>query len=369
MFIDFFYYLREHGLKVSIGEWMVLLEGLQKGLHESTLEGFYHLCRAVILRDESEYDPFDLAFAEYFRDLPRKGPLPEKMIEELEKIDPSILADPSHRDQLFGMESIPGTPGKGKNAPGPGAGSSGGRTSIIAPGSRKYRDFRKDNTLDTRQFQMAFRILRNLSAQLETSEQEFDIDATIEETCRKNGLLHVMYRKPRRNTIRVLLLIDSGGSMSPFARLCSELFQAASASRHLKELRTYYFHNVVYSHLYTDPTLEMKPGKYTSVDRLLAECDEKYRVIFVGDAEMHPYELESSEYNFIDHKKGLPGSETLRLMKRHFPHMIWLNPIPMPEADDLWVDTHLAIAEIVDMYDLTLDGLERGFRFLLSGKK
>ena len=323
MFIDFFYYLRERGVKVSIGEWMVLLEGMRKGLHESSLEGFYRLCRAVILKDESEYDLFDLAFEDYFRNMPGAETLPKEWTELLKK----------------------------------------------APGSRRFRDFRKDNTLDSRQFQMAFRVLRNLSTQLETSEQEFDIDATIDETCLKNGLLQIKYRKPRRNTIRVLLLIDSGGSMSIFARLCSELFQAASASRHLKELRTYYFHNIVYSLLYKEPTLKMKEGNYISVDHLMEECDEKYRVIFVGDAEMHPYELDGTEYNFYDHKDGLPGSQTLRLMKQHFPHMIWLNPLPMPDdyaPDD---DTHRAIAKIVDMYDLTLDGLEKGFRFLLSGKK
>ena len=369
MFIDFFYFLRNHGIKVSIGEWMVLLDGMKKGLHESTLEGFYQLCRAVILKDESEYDSFDLAFSEYFEGLPMHGPLPKELTEALEKIDPSFARDLERRDQTDGIESIPGTPGHGKNAPSPGSGTGGGRTSIIAPGARKFRDFRKDNTLDTRQFQMAFRVLRNLSTQLETSEQEFDIDATIDETCRKSGLLHIKYRKPRRNTIRVILLIDSGGSMSIFARLCSELFQAASASRHLKELRTYYFHNIVYSLLFKDPTLEMKDGNYISVDHLMQECDEKYRVIFVGDAEMHPYELEGTEYNFYDHKNGLPGSETLKLMKRHFPHMIWLNPIPMPDENVSDDDTHRAVAKIVDMYDLTLDGLERGFRFLLSGKK
>ncbi|MDO5133057.1 MAG: VWA domain-containing protein [Eubacteriales bacterium] len=378
MFIDFFYFLRNQGLKVSLGEWLVLLEGMEKGLHGSTLEGFYHLCRAVLLKDESEYDLFEQAFSAYFADLLRKpdtGPdraedlLPENLAGLLRKIDPEFSADSLRRDQAFLNEGVGGTAGKGRNAPGPGSGSSGGRTSIFAPGSRKFRDFRKDNTLDTRQFQMAFRILRNLSTQLETSEQEFDIDRTIDETCHKGGFLSIQYRKPRRNTLRVILLIDSGGSMSVFARLCSELFQAASASRHLKELRTYYFHNVVYSLLFNDPTLELRDGNYISVDHLMNECDGKYRVIFVGDAEMHPYELEGTEYNFYDKKEGLPGSQTLRLMKRHFPHMIWLNPIPMHVTTDSAEDTHRAIANIVDMYDLTLDGLERGFRFLLSGKK
>ena len=369
MFIDFFYYLRSRGIKVSIGEWLVLLEGLQKGLHESTMSGFYLLCRSILARDESEYDLLETAFADYFRGLSGEDPLPEPLEEALSRIDPAFVRDTLRRDSFSAGDGLEGTPGSGRNAPGPGTGSSGGRTSIFAPGSRRFRDFRKDNTLDTRQFQMAFRILRSLSTQLETSEQEFDLDRTIHETCRHGGLLHIEYRKPRRNTIRVILLIDSGGSMSTFARLCSELFQAASASRHLKELRTYYFHNVVYSLLYKDPTLEMRDDNCTSVDRLLEECDSRYRVIFVGDAEMHPYELEGTEYNFIDSRPGRPGSETLRLLKRHFPHMIWLNPIPMPEEGDPGDDTHLAIADIVDMYDLTLDGLERGFRFLFSGKK
>lgn len=381
MFLEFFYFLRSRGLRVSIGDWMVLLEAMKKGLHESTLEGFYVLCRAVLLRDESEFDLFDQAFAAYFRNPERKGRVStDALLKMLERTDPAA-ADSLRRMEaglrdipmsmetaMEAMDGIPGAPGSGKNIPGPGSGSGGGRTAIFAPGSRKFRDFRKDNTLDTRQFQMAFRVLRNLSAQLETSEQEFDIDRTIDATCRRGGLLDVQYRKPRRNTIRVILLMDSGGSMRYFAGLCSELFQAATASRHLRELRTYYFHNVVYSLLYKDPTLEMRDDNCISVDGLMAECDEKYRVIFVGDAEMHPYELEGTEYNFVDNKPGLPGSGTLRLLKRHFPHMIWLNPIPMPPEDEDPGGTHRAIASIVDMYDLTLDGLERGFRFLLSGK-
>ena len=205
MFIDFFYYLRERGVKVSIGEWMVLLEGMRKGLHESSLEGFYRLCRAVILKDESEYDLFDLAFEDYFQNMPGAETLPKEWTELLEKTDPELAQALSRRDQAEAFDGMTGSPGKGKNAPGPGSGSGGGRTAIIAPGSRRFRDFRKDNTLDTRQFQMAFRVLRNLSTQLETSEQEFDIDATIDENSRKNGLLQIKYRKPRRNTISITI--------------------------------------------------------------------------------------------------------------------------------------------------------------------
>ena len=369
MLIDFFYYLRNKGLKISIGEWMVLMEGMEKGLHESTLEGFRHLCRVVLLRDESEFDPFDVAFDEFFRNRFAAKPLPKEVREALERIDPKLAGTPGRRDQVFVQEGMAGAPGAGKNAPGPGSGSGGGRTSIFAPGSRRFRDFRKDNTLDTRQFQMAFRVLRNLSTQIETNEQELDIDRTIDSTCRRSGLLQVEYRKPRKNTIRVILLMDSGGSMSSFARLCSELFQAATAARHLRELRTYYFHNLIYSLLFMDPTMELRDGNYISADHLMEECDERYRVIIVGDAEMHLYELEGTEYNFYDNKAGIPGTEMLKRLKRHFPHMIWLNPVPLPDYGSPQTESHLAIAELVDMFDLTLDGLEKGFRFLLSGKK
>ncbi len=376
MFLDFFYYLRDQGLKISMSEWLLLEEGMEKGLHGSSLEGFYHLCRAIILRNEADFDLFDQAFLKYFENLPSIELLPVELQEiyakEMEKAE--TAENVSAEDMMVSTDSMTGEAGEGKNAPGPGSGSKGGRTSIFAPGSRKFRDFRKDHVLDTRQFQMAFRILRNLSSQYETSEQELDIDRTIHETCSKGGLLHVEYRKPRRNTIRVILLIDSGGSMSGYERLCSELFQAATASKHLKELRTYFFHNIPYSVLYKEPTLAMTEGNGITIDQLLADCNEKYRVIIVGDAEMNPFEFEGSEYNWIEKKNGSTGVETLKRLKRHYPHLIWLNPSPMAANSNgliggIWEDTHREIADMVDMYDLTLDGLERGFRYLLSGKK
>jgi uncharacterized protein with von Willebrand factor type A (vWA) domain len=366
MFVDFFYFLRDHGLKVSIGEWLLLLEGMQKGLHHNTLHGFYILCRAIVVRNETEYDLFDVAFEEYFHDLPPQSELPKPLqhitqqsIQELE-VESQHDADAIASEHTSGDENASAT---GMEMPG--SGSSGGKTAIR--GKRKFRDFRKDNHLDTRQFQMAFRLLRNLSNQNDTSELEFDIDQTIQKTCDMGGMLHVVYRKPRRNNIRVLLFIDSGGSMSGYARLCSELFQAATASRHLKELRTFYFHNCIYSAIDKEPTLSMKKG--VSLDQLIAECNDKYRVIIVGDAEMHPYELSGSEYDWVADKGGEPGIECLKKIKRHFPHTIWLNPTPMPTIHDAWTDTHFEIADIIDMYDLTLQGLEEGFKFLLSGKK
>ena len=349
MLIDFFFFLREQGIKVSIAEWLTLLEGMKKGLHHSTLYGFLVLSRAIIIRNESDYDKYDVAFYEFFKNLPDKSVLPEELLKAEKEEAEQIAAEIRKRKEMNGLEDKPedegefvpqqqermdipldmegfGTAGKisGIGLQMPGAGPAGGRTSIIAPGSRKFRDFRKDNQLDTRQFQMAFRLLRNLTNQSNSSELEFDIDKTIDRTAQMGGLLHVEYRKPRRNNIRVLLFIDSGGSMEGYASLCSELFQAASASKHLKELRTYYFHNCIYSAISKEPTLAEKDG--ISLEQLMAECDDKYRVIIVGDAEMNPAELMSAEYNWIDEKAGEPGFTCLQHLKAHFPHTIWLNP-------------------------------------------
>ena len=119
------------------------------------------------------------------------------------------------------------------------------RTAMSVAGERKFRDFRRDNKLDTRQFQMAFRTLRQLSVQIDSSERELDIDATIHDTCENGGLLKMQTRPPRKNNVKVLLLMDSGGSMEYYSNLCSMLFQAATKSNYFKELHTYYFHNSI----------------------------------------------------------------------------------------------------------------------------
>ena len=129
------------------------------------------------------------------------------------------------------------------------------RTAMMVAGERKFRDFRKDNKLDTRQFQMAFRALRQLSAQERSAEKELDVDATIHDTCESAGRLEIRYKNPRKNTVKVLLLMDSGGSMDYYSGLCSQLFQAATKSNHFKELHTYYFHNCIYGDVYNGPRL------------------------------------------------------------------------------------------------------------------
>ena len=287
MFASFFYLLRQRGLDVSLNEWLTLLEGMEKGLHRSTLTGFYQLCRAVLLHSESEYDRFDQVFLEFFRDVPWEGELPRELMDwldpptedlrrTLEELRRRRGEDKTLEEILQMLEerlreqteehnggnywigtqgsSVFGNFGWRPNSLRVG-GESRRRAALAVAGERRFRDFRKDATLDTRQFQMAFRLLRQFSAQISDAEKVLDVEGTIRDTCDQAGLLKIRYRNPRRNAVKVLLLIDSGGSMDYYSDLCSTLFQAATKSNTFQELHTYYFHNCIYESVYRHPRM------------------------------------------------------------------------------------------------------------------
>lgn len=395
MFVAFFYLLRQRGLDVSLGEWMTLLEGMEKGLHGATLTGFYHLCRAVIVKSEVEFDRFDQVFLEFFQDIPFTGELPNELLDWLEHPAEDLkrtiydlwseeFPDESMEDLLKRLEERlgeqdaehnggsywVGTQGKtpwGNSGWHPNGIRIGGqgqyKTAMAVAGERKFRDFRKDNTLDTRQFQMAFRLLRQLSVQAESAEKELDVDNTIHDTCENAGSLKIRYKNPRKNTVKVLLLMDSGGSMDYYAGLCSQLFQAATKSNHFKELHTYYFHNCIGSNVFRVPQLWQ--GDAVTTEWLLQNYDSSYKVILVGDAAMNPYELREKQYQWGVGTYGPSGLEWIERFKKQYPHMIWLNPEPLPARKTYWTQTHLYLANIFEMYDLTAEGLEKGMRRLM----
>lgn len=398
MFAAFFYLLRQRGLDVSLNEWITLLEGMEKGLHHSSLTGFYNLCRAIVVKSEVEYDRFDQVFMEFFKDVPFKGELPEDLLDWLENPEEDLrrsveemkkrgFQDEKLEDLLKRLEERlkeqdsehnggnywVGTQGFtpwGNNGWHPGGIRIGGqgrhRTAMMVAGERRFRDFRKDNTLDTRQFQTAFRLLRQLSAQADESEEVLDVDGTIRDTCDNGGLLKIRKTHPRKNAVKVLLLMDSGGSMEYYAGLCSRLFQAAQKSNHFKELHTYYFHNCVYSELYTGPALRWKEAVPT--DWVLSNFDGNYKVLVVGDAAMSPYELREKRYDWERRTYGPSGLEWLERMKKQYPYLVWLNPEPMPERPDYWGQTHWQLGHMFPMYDLTAEGLERAMK-RLKGRK
>lgn len=398
MFSSFFYLLRQRGLHVSLNEWLALMEAMEKGLHRSSLTGFYHLCRALLVKSEADFDRFDQAFLEFFRDVPYQGELPPELLdwlnhpsedlhrtveelrglgfpdetlEELLKLLEERLKEQT--EEHNGGSYWVGTQGRspfGNNGWHPGGirigGQSRHRTAMMVAGERKFRDFRRDNTLDTRQFQMAFRLLRQLSAQADSTEKVLDVDGTIRDTCDNAGTLKLRYKNPRKNAVKVLLLMDSGGSMEYYAGLCSMLFQAATKSNHFKELHTYYFHNCIYSEVYTSPSLRWDSA--ISTQWLLKNYDSSYKVIIVGDAAMSPYELRERRYDWTDHSYGPSGLEWLSLLQRQYPHLIWLNPEPMPSAYDFWSQTHIQLAGIFQMFDLSAEGLEKGMKRLMVNR-
>ena len=303
-------------------------------------------------------------------ELKRQG-FPDETLEELLRLLEERLREQT--EEHNGGSYWVGTQGRspfGNSGWHPGGIRIGGRggqsTALSVAGERRFRDFRKDNTLDTRQFQMAFRLLRQLSAQVGGTEKELDVDGTIHDTCDKGGTLSIRYRKPRKNTVKVLLLMDSGGSMEYYAGLCSMLFQAATRSNHFKELHTYYFHNCVYEELFDSPSLHWGGGSAVPLDWVLQNYDSSYKVILVGDAAMHPYELTEPRYDWGRREYGPSGLACLERLQKRYPYLIWLNPVPMPERPDYWSQTHWQLGQMFPMYDLSALGLEAGMKRRLT---
>ena len=405
MFNQFLYEMRAQGMDVSTTEWLTLMEGLRRGLHGSTMSGFYSLCQAVLCKSESDYDNFQQAFTTYFHDGTvygdqelrdqisdqimdyvnnpgRKGPriirkTQEDITEEMKNWDRAEI-ERKFRHRLenqkkehnggyiyVGTHGISpyGNLGSNPNAIRVG-GVSKSRQALRVAGKRNFKDFREDNVLSIRQFQMAFRRLRQYSSQ-DDMEREFDIEQTVNDTCNKGGLLQIRYRKPRRNNVKVLLLMDSGGSMEPYRQLCSQLFQAVSRSNRFKDLKVYYFHNCLDEHLYTNPTLEESYEKYT-LD-VLKQCDKDYRVIIVGDATMEMGDLTYKPPQPTYKNKGFCGQEWLNYLNARYRHVVWLNPYTKPRDHFFgdWGKTYDVIADLFPMYPLTVAGLEQGMKKLM----
>lgn len=406
MFVGFFYLLRTRGFGVSLNEWMTLMEGLLLNLHSATLTGFYDLCRAVLVKTEADYDKFDKVFLEYFEGIPFEEELPDELMDWLNKPQNALEEfraflktqgyEPKEIDEILKMfeERLKeqteehnggsywiGTGGYsnfGNNGHSPQGIRVGGqsryRRAFQVAGERKFRDFRRDNTLDIRQFQMAFRLLRQYSDQALGDKTEFDVDGTVRDTCDNAGTLSVRYKRPRRNTVKVLMLMDSGGSMDYYASLCSKLFQAAESANHFKELHVYYFHNCVYSHLYTNPRMYRNDAVPT--DWVLKNFGSEYKVIFVGDALMDMYELMGKNYDWRDGgKEMLSGMERIQRFANQYDHLVWLNPENPPTQygrysywGDVWGQSYHEIAKVVDMFPLTVEGLESAMKKLLVNR-
>lgn len=388
MLIDFLYELRAKGVPVSTHEWLALMEGLAKGLHDSSLDGFYRLCRTVCVKDIAHYDAYDDAFLAYFKDVHKASlQVTQEMLEWLS--DPQRMAQLSDEQkqalQSLDLEKLRelfeqrlreqkerhdrgnrwiGTGGTspfgtgGKNPTGMRVGGGGGRSAMQVADERRFREYRKDVVLDVRQIDVALRGLRRLGR--DGALDELDLDETVDQTCRNAGEIEVVFRPPRRNRVKVVLLMDVGGSMDPHSELMSRLFTAASRAGRFAKFRSYYFHNCIYQAVYEDAQFR----KPVTVADLLAGSDRDEKLVIVGDALMHPAELLDAGAMYYAPAARASGLEWLRRLSAHFRRAVWLNP----EPDRYWVGTTIeVIASVFGMWHLSLDGLGQAVRYLVRG--
>jgi uncharacterized protein len=381
-------------VKVGAQEAIALAKALSLGLHDSSLDGFYHLARAICVHRESDLDAFDEAFLSYFRGIEKAG------IELVEEID-EWLKDPANRreltpDELAQLESLDmeelkkrfeermkeqkgrhqggnhwiGSGGtspfgqQGVNPSGLRVGQmGGGRSAMGIADARRFRPYRSDLLLDIRQIEVALRKLK--AFQREGQPDELDIEGTIDATAKNAGELEIIVRPPRKSNVRVLLLMDVGGSMDPHIQLVSRLFSAAKRASNIRQLKTYYFHNCVYARVYETERFS-DPIK---VDDLLHELGAEWKLIVVGDAAMHPAELLGAgdyEYYATGQHGGAPttGLKVLQKLADHFRRAAWLNP----DQPSYWRGgTAEQIAKVFSMFHLTLDGLGEAIHHLSKG--
>ncbi len=399
MFIKFFYLLRQRGLMVSLNEWMSLMDALDQGLGQSSLSAFYYLCRAVLIKSEVDYDKFDLAFAEFFQGVETPEDIPQEvwdwldkeLVESAKAFEKAMMNLPQYdfdelqkmleerlkeqKEEHHGGGYWIGTGGTspfGHGGYNPAGirigGESRHRSAVQVAGERNFRDFREDNKLDIRNFQMAFRKLRQFSSKNDGPKTELNIDETINKTCENAGNLKLVFDRPRKNTVKVLLMFDSAGSMTMFSRLCSQLFQAAHQSNHFKDLKVFYFHNCFYQELFTEPSC----NKRTTIDTnwVLRNLGSEYKVIIVGDGTMAPSELlNRGGASYRSHFNPEPGLTWMKRFQDQYKHIIWLNPLAEQTWDYVYGNQTLSvIRQLFPMYELTVAGLDAGIKKLLVNK-
>ncbi|MHB8074995.1 vWA domain-containing protein [Desulfosporosinus fructosivorans] len=402
MYTNFFYLLRREGVPVSITEWMTLMEALSVGLAESSLSGFYYLARAVLVKSESHFDQYDLAFQTYFQGIASPEQLLDQVAQWLENPLPLKMFSEEERNELLNKLGLPdweslkaaleermqkqdgphhggntwigtgGTSAFGHSGFHPGGvrigGESHGQSAVKVASERNYRDYRKDETLGIRQFEVALRRLRQFSTRLDGVKDQLDLDDTIDETCKNAGRLKLVWTRPRKNSVKVIVLMDVGGSMTPYANICSQLFSAVHKSSHFKDLKFFYFHNCIYDRLYLDAS--NNPRKAVKTEDILASLGPDYKVVLVGDAAMAPSELMMRDGNiFWDLSNEEPGITWLQRIAKKFPYNVWLNPLP----EKYWERVHgyqtlTMVRNIFPMYELTLEGLDRAIKKLMVRK-
>jgi uncharacterized protein with von Willebrand factor type A (vWA) domain len=394
MLIDFFYTLRSAKLPVSVKEYLMLLEAIQEGVvgPESdgaySLDDFYYLSRTALVKDEKHYDKFDRAFAAYFKgvelladfskDVPlewlRKNLELELSPEEKAKIEKMGWDElmetlkkrfEEQKERHEGGSKMIGTGGTspfgayGYNPQGVRIGQDKGRnrSAVKVWDQRAYKDYDDTQELGTRNIKIALRRLRKFAR--EGAAEELDLDDTIRSTAANAGWLDIKMVPERHNNVKVLLLMDVGGTMDEHVHRVEEMFSAAKAE--FKHLEFYYFHNCVYDFMWKNNRRRFSE-KFPTWD-IIRKYNKDYKLVFVGDATMSPYEIlqpgGSVEYNNEE-----AGAEWLQRLTHAFPKFVWINP----EPQGVWQyrQSIAVVQQLVNqrMYPLTIKGLEEAMRLL-----
>lgn len=389
MLIDFFFTLRKYRLNTSLRELLDLLNALKQQVVYADVDAFYYLSRTILVKDESQYDKFDRAFADYFEGVASIDLFGEEIPEdwlrkELEKTlsdeEKAKLQAMGGLDELMdtlrkrleeqqkrhqGGNKWIGTGGTspfgayGDNPMGVRIGQKGNRRFSAAKvwDKREFRNLSSDVELGTRNIKMALRKLRKFART--GASEELDMPTTIGETARKGGLLDIHMSPERHNAVKVLMFFDVGGSMDPHVKTTQELFSAVHAE--FKYLEYFYFHNCVYEEVWQDN--QRRNAQRIPIWDIIHRYGPDYKVIFVGDATMGPYEI-TYPGGSVEHWNEEPGSAWMQRLLNHFSKAIWLNP----QAEQYWPYYHSVsiLKEIMGdrMFPLTLEGLTEGISML-----
>ena len=390
MLTEFFYRLRKVQIPVSITEFLTLMAALEARVAGFSVDDFYYLARATLVKDERFFDRFDQVFGEYVRGQQTlfEEILGEIPLEWLQKQKELNLTDDEKKqiESLGGWEKIMetlrqrleeqkrahhggskwiGTGGTspfgayGYNPEGVRIGQKEGRSgrAVKVWDKREFQNLDDQVELGTRNIKVALRKLRRFAR--EGAEEELDLDDTIRSTAHKGGMLDIKLVPERRNTTKLLLFLDVGGSMDPHVKVCEELFSATRTE--FKHLEHFYFHNFVYETVWRDN--QMRNNQRYPTQQLMNTYAADHKVVFVGDATMSPYEI-MAVGGSIEHWNEESGATWMARLLAVYPHAVWLNPQP----EDYWsyIPTIGMVKELVSerMFPLTIDGLERAMKAL-----
>lgn len=382
MLINFFLTLRKYKVPVSIRELMDLLAGLKMQLVYANVDDFYLLSRTAMCKDEKNYDKFDRAFSAYFKGLDDLHGLLESLIpdewlrrefeqsltpEELEQIESlggleklieafKEAKEEAEKKAQEGKEGEEGEEGdgekEGKNGPN-GQGKGKKKKAKKVWDERQYKNLDDSVELGTRNIKMALRRLRKFART--GVDEELDLDSTIRSTAHNGGMLDIKMRPERRNQVKVLLFLDIGGSMDAHVKICEELFSATRTE--FKHLESFYFHNFIYESVWKDNKRRMSERIPTF--EVLNKYSHDYKVVFVGDATMAPYEITHAGGS-VEHWNEEPGAAWMERFQGIYDNVVWLNPTPQETWE--YSSSVTMTQDLVGgkMYPLTIRGLEEG---------